>query len=441
MKELKKILIISYYSPPGNFAGSYRLKSWADHLHKFGYYPIIITRHWDENQTDYTAISRQNDVSVENGDTFTVYRLPYKGTSRDKLVSKYGYKAKFPGKVLSFFQLLCQNFSLTCNPMSGLYRFSREYLINNPDVEMVLCSGRPFIQFQFCNSLQKEFSRIKWIADYRDEWNSQTKEYFKTRSLTLRFLSLIESRYERKWVESASLITTVSEEIRKRIVAFNHFKGNSKVVLNGYESDDIPEKIWEKLPDTSKFRIFHGGSLYTYQDMDVFALGFSKFMEAVKGKEDSVELIFEGLNDDPNVHSWLLSKFRDFQSHIVIHPRTEKSEYLTRMRNAHVLLVFPYNALKGTYSSKIFEYLPAGRPVLMAPSDDGTITRLLHETKTGFVAEDADAVCDFLLSKFQDFVNGTFSLSASDERVNFYSREKQTKIMAEAMDRLLHQHS
>ena len=433
---MKKLLLISYYFPPGNFAGSYRVKSWADHLHKFGYYPIIVTRHWDENQTDYTAISSKRSIEKEENENFTVYRLPYKGTPRDKLVAKYGNIAKFPGKILSFFQLLCQNFSLACNPMSGLYRFSREYLIKNPDVELVMCSGRPFIQFQFCNSLKKEFPRIQWVADYRDELNSQPKKYFKTISPTLRLLSFIESRFERKWVKNASLITTVSEEIRRRIVAFNHFKGNSQVVLNGYESDDIPEKIWEKLPDPSKFRIFHGGSLYTYQNLKVFAKGFSKFLESVKGKEDSVELIFEGLNDDPEIHSWLLSKFRDVQSNITIRPRSEKSEYLLRMRNAHILLVFPYNALKGTFSSKIFEYIPAGRPVLMAPSDDGTITKLLQETNTGFVADDADAVCTFLLEKFRDFINGTFVLSQPNEQISFYAREKQTEILARAMDKL-----
>ena len=107
-------------------------------MHKFGYYPIIVTRHWDDNDTDYTAISRQNDVSVEEGKTFTVYRLPYKGTSRDKLVARYGSKAKFPGKILSFFQVLGQNFSLACTPMSGLYKFAREYLINNKDVDTVI---------------------------------------------------------------------------------------------------------------------------------------------------------------------------------------------------------------------------------------------------------------------------------------------------------------
>ena len=435
---MKKVLIISYYFPPGNFAGSYRIKSWADHLYKFGYYPIIVTRHWDENQTDYTAISSKKSIEKEENESFTVYRLPYKGTPRDKLIARYGSKAKFPGKVLSFFQLLCQNFSLVCNPMSGLYSFSREYLINNPDVELVLCSGRPFIQFQFCNSLKKEFLHIKWIADYRDEWNSQPKEYYKRISPKLRFLSLIESKFERKWVKSASLITTVSEEIRKRIIDFNHFQGNSDVVLNGFETSDFPDELLQKLPDPSKFRIFHGGSLYTYQNLKIFAMGFIKFLDAVKGKEDSVELIFEGLNADPEIHSWLLSNFKDVQSNISIYPRSEKSEYLLRMRNSHILLVFPYNALKGTFSSKIFEYLPMGRPVLMAPSDDGIITKLLQETKTGFVADDADAVCDFLVNKFQDLINGNFSLSAPDEKVRIYSREKQTKIMAEAIDRLLH---
>ena len=434
---MKKLLLISYYFPPGNFAGSYRVKSWADHLHKFGYYPIIVARHWVDNDTDYTAISRQNDVSVEEGKTFTVYRLPYKGTPRDKLVAKYGNIAKFPGKILSFFQLLCQNFSLACNPMSGFYRFSREYLIKNPDVELVMCSGRPFIQFQFCNSLKKEFPRIKWVADYRDEWNSQPKEYFKTISPTLRFLTFIESRFERKWVKNASLIATVSDEICKRIIDFNHFRGNSQVVLNGYETADFPEELRQKLPDPSKFRIFHGGSLYTYQNLEIFVSGFRKFLTVVKGEKDRVELIFQGLNDDPEIHSWLLSKFRDVQNNITIRPRSEKSEYLLQMRNSHILLVFSHNALNGCFSSKIFEYLPTGRPVLMAPSDDGTIARLIQKTKTGYVTDDPDAVCTFLLEKFRDFINGTFVLSKFDESVSFYSREKQTKIMAEAIDKLL----
>ena len=70
---MKRVLIISYFFPPGNFAGSYRIKAWADQLQKFGYYPIVVTRHWAENETDYTAISSESAILKEEYSNFTVF--------------------------------------------------------------------------------------------------------------------------------------------------------------------------------------------------------------------------------------------------------------------------------------------------------------------------------------------------------------------------------
>ena len=49
---MKKLLIISYFYPPANFVGAQRTAAWAKYLHEYGYYPIIITRQWNEGQTD-----------------------------------------------------------------------------------------------------------------------------------------------------------------------------------------------------------------------------------------------------------------------------------------------------------------------------------------------------------------------------------------------------
>ncbi|MFW5700794.1 MAG: hypothetical protein ACOCWM_03805, partial [Cyclobacteriaceae bacterium] len=113
---MKKVLILSYFFPPANFAGSYRIYAWARHLYKFGYHPVVITRHWAENETDYTAISAEKDIELEEHEHYTVYRLPYKGSIRDRLVNRFGPKAKFLGKIFSFFQVIGQNYFLRSIP-------------------------------------------------------------------------------------------------------------------------------------------------------------------------------------------------------------------------------------------------------------------------------------------------------------------------------------
>ena len=40
---------------------------------------------------------------------------------------------------------------------------------------MLLISGNPFVQFKFGYDLNKQFG-IKWIADYRDDWNTSELE-------------------------------------------------------------------------------------------------------------------------------------------------------------------------------------------------------------------------------------------------------------------------
>ena len=76
---MRKILIITYFFPPGNFAGSYRLYSWARYLKQFGFYPIIVTRHWEKDQTDYAGISSNKNLTIINENGYEIHYIPYKG--------------------------------------------------------------------------------------------------------------------------------------------------------------------------------------------------------------------------------------------------------------------------------------------------------------------------------------------------------------------------
>src|ERR1035437_3990869 len=169
---LKKIIILTYFFPPGNFAGSYRLFSWARYLHKFGFYPIIITRHWEKDQTDYAGISQKKEIEIQKHENYEVHYIPYNGNLRDKIKAKYGSKVRLITKLLSLVELIFQNFFISIIPSRQLYFYAKEYLEKNHDVRYVLASGKPYILFKYGHHLKIQFPYIRWIADYRDPWNT-----------------------------------------------------------------------------------------------------------------------------------------------------------------------------------------------------------------------------------------------------------------------------
>ena len=171
---MKKILIISYFFPPCNLTASQRADSWAKNLHKFGYYPIVITRNWNhdiKNPFD-TMKSSGEKVQHTKKESYEVYHLPYRANYRDEIYVKYE-NSKFVlfRRLLTFFELLSQNFSNYFIPFKNIHRFTEDYLKNNNDIQGLIISGNPFILFKFGYLLKKKFG-IKWLADYRDEWNT-----------------------------------------------------------------------------------------------------------------------------------------------------------------------------------------------------------------------------------------------------------------------------
>src|SRR5215467_2030909 len=43
---MKTLALVSPHFPPSNLAGVHRARLWAQHLHEFGWQPIIVTTHW-----------------------------------------------------------------------------------------------------------------------------------------------------------------------------------------------------------------------------------------------------------------------------------------------------------------------------------------------------------------------------------------------------------
>ena len=105
---MQKVLIISYFFHPCKFVGAVRTEYWAKNLYKYGYYPIIITRNWNNEQIEITDKVEENTFKHKLYKNYEVYEIPYKRTIRDWL-SKYLY-LKLIQKGLTFIESVLYNF-------------------------------------------------------------------------------------------------------------------------------------------------------------------------------------------------------------------------------------------------------------------------------------------------------------------------------------------
>lgn len=428
---MQKVIILSYFFPPCNLTASQRAYGWARSLNKYGYYPIVITRSWDITIHKPEDASKRSGTEVvvkkENG--FEVHYLPYRPSLRDHLFTSKNQNRIFLliRKILTFIELLSYGVTSFFIPYKNMYSYARNYLKTNKDIQALIVTANPFVMFKFGYLLHKEFG-IKWIADYRDDWN--TSAFIKELSgLSLeRILRFFEHKNEIQWVSSASLITSISEPYALKIENFVGLK--AKVLLNGYLKEDL-DLIQERIPSDC-FKIIYNGTLYDSQPVEIILDSFKALLQ--KYPDANIQISFIGTGYDPEQEKRIKNKaiqLNILQS-IKISERKPRIEVLKIQRAAHVLLMIAHQGKKGIPSSKIYEYLAIGKPIVSFPSDEDIIDDTLKNYNLGTICNSPEQLLNTFDSLFQLFQKGEYAtLTADKEYVKQFSREHQTKYLAE----------
>jgi glycosyltransferase involved in cell wall biosynthesis len=234
----------------------------------------------------------------------------------------------------------------------------------------------------------------------------------------------VESKSEKKWLKTASLFTTCSENWVQNIGNFINRPG--RVVLNGYEDNLLSAAKTKRESDT--FIIAHNGTIFSTQIVEVFLEGFKKFIDETP--DAKIKLLFPGVENSIEalrIHSNSLG----YEKYISTSSRIPKSELIDILSSAHMFLMVGTQGVKGHHSSKIFEYLALQKPIMLTPDDNDVMAELILKTKAGFIAKDSEEVKKFLIKIYSDFVAGKpIDYSPDMEEISFYSREKQAEILS-----------
>lgn len=429
---MKKVLIISYFAPPCQLTSSNRIGSWLEYLPDNGYHPILVTRKWTgkEMNAEERLYSTTGELEKELGDKRTIYQLTYKQSLRDVFYVK-GQQSKiyaWLSKVLTLLQVVLINFTPRVSQFYNLYSFSKELLQKDPTIDLVMVSGNPFEQFFFAYLLKKEFLRIKWIADYRDEWN--TSLVYQNARIKIPLLSWLEKRSERKWLGSSTVIQTVCPYFTQGLSTLHNRQ--IEVVPNGFDSS-FEKFLNEDLtpPSKQKLHLVFGGTLFPNQSITLLLEALSSFSE----DELCVEFVGSRIAlKDLKVRELMEAGVLKHTAWI------PKSEMIERMKNCDGFLMFPFKAMKGMPSSKLYDYLPFRKPIFLIPSDEDIIEDILTETQLGIVCNSLESLLETLRECINLKKGGKELIPPADVAdIIPYSRKEAVKIQVEIFNKIISQ--
>jgi glycosyltransferase involved in cell wall biosynthesis len=432
---MKKVLILTYFYPPCNLTAGQRSLGWAQYLKKYGYEPIIVTRNWEQiiNGPEDMHHASGNHLVTEKNEAYTAYYLPFKGNLRDRLYAHYG-KSRFVfiRKVLSLIELIGHHYITSIIPFANLYRFADEYLSKNRDVAAVIISGNPFELFRFGYLLNRNH-RLPWIADYRDDWN--TSSVNNSRGPLDAILRMLERRSEKKYIGSSACITTVSKHYASKISAFTGVRGY--VVENGFFPDDYAE--YQQLEPFEEFTVLYNGMLYPSQQIEVFLAAFKRLVDQHPEHRNRIKLRFPGILFLKDVAARVASQMQGYEDVLWMSPRIPRAEVLRMQAKSHLLLMVSHRDAKGIPSSKIYEYLGIGQPVMICPGDEDVLDETFGPYDLGYIANTVPEALKILEQHFKAYLEHRSVASHPNRSYALkFTREEQTKVLANILDELTH---
>ncbi|MGL1889884.1 MAG: hypothetical protein OCD76_25450 [Reichenbachiella sp.] len=431
----KKILIISYHSLPMDVIASYRAMAYLKHLPKFGFEPTLLTHHWGEGQKN------PSDTIEDHESKGRIIRVPIK---RHRSVRLFERVESIP--VINKFAILARWVlgQLDATPSNqDSYLSLKEYSMNHlktNEYDLMLGIFSPHHHLKLCYELHKKHS-IPYILDFRDLWHNRIihKQYQPN------FTEIIQDRitkyHWKKWLSKAMFFSITSAEWRNKINDFSTTSG--EIIHNGFDPEMFEDH--SSVKNSTEFTIIHGGSLYEHQKLDIFLDGCLLFIQNQKPTNFQVKFIgADRHNGLPNQlcgylyepKKKILSKLR--KEYCEVTPRIPKKALAKEIAKCQLLLFPGLPDTPGTHLGKIFDYFSCKRNILMTPDDNSVVGELIRKTKTGFICNTPDEVCEQLSKSYNEWkAKGCLAYKGNDQKINQYTRESQVRLLSLAIQKNL----
>ncbi len=360
---MKKVLIVTYYWPPGGGAGIYRVLKFAKYLPHFGWQPVILT----VQNGNYPVIdpSLEQDIPADchvyrskSFEPFGIYKK-FTGRKSDERIPDYVFDAKNNFKdIISRWVRI--NLFIPDSRMGWIPSAVKEGLkiIKNEHIDLIFTSSPPHTVQVIANRLAKK-SGIKWIADFRDPWTDVLTYEGHRRNV---LAAAIDRRLEKSVLRHADAITCVNQQyidtFRQQVDNY-YFK-----ITNGYDEEDYSGI--HKTPGT-KFRIKYTGNLSETRNISNMLSALVNLKPEIK---NNIEFSFYGF-----VNQKVKDRIEELQLLPLVNfnPYVPHLQALQHMVNSEILLLVIHESAgnKGMLTGKLFEYARSYNYILALGPGDG----------------------------------------------------------------------
>lgn len=417
-----RVLVISYYFPPCTGAPSWRPFSWAENFSKYGIKPFIITRNWNGDESTWEDFIKENKApaQLKKSELFDVLYLPSKTYRLNLWIQNNKWLGKIFGNVYFFLLGAIGRFN---TEVDGFLSFKDQIVnqLKENDYDAVVITSPPSNLLELIPIIKKHTDAVL-VADIRDLWNNMMLSIPYHPAFKQKIWDLFYSNYYRKWLKEVDLVTVIVEPFVNVMRRFT--KAPVHIVYNGYESNLFASMRKQR---SSKFVFSVIGSLYPQQDLSILLDGLNEFV--ADKSSDQVNIRFIGATSLPEVANKIIESIPS--EYLYISGRVSKSEALQETLNAHVLSYSGWKGVRGIISTKVFDYIASGNYILIAPGDDDALDGLVKECNCGSTANSTIEFVAILNELYATWLKkGDVFVDGDQEKITFYSRENQARIMA-----------
>jgi glycosyltransferase involved in cell wall biosynthesis len=355
----KTLLMIAWHFPPANHTASKRSGCFAKYLRRLGWKILVLTPRWTPENCDYDeeyVRNLQADIVREE--------ISYAPFVSEGLPSTLKHKVKcflWPQRIPHDWVDLAQQ---------GIDRLFREHRI---DCIWATFPGLGGLPLHLADQAARKWG-VPWVADFRD-----IPGQIRAAPLLYRLRVPIERYHQRKVVPGAGEIVTVSRSLAKRLGRWHG--RHVRVIENGFDPEDFDLGSGRQAQTSSRFDITYMGNFAPWVQSPRPVLdALRNLIRRGEIDGDRVRVHFYGTK--PASLRVALAGF-EMPQLVERHDRVDAATAIRKIEQASVLLLLALRQDAGVPTSKLYEYMASGRPILAFPRDGGSVEARLAETGAG----------------------------------------------------------